>query len=74
MALWVKLFTVVGLGAVELWAAIPAGFALRLHPVVTGIAAGGGATLGAFVVILLGERLRARLWRRFGISHWSNHS
>ena len=38
-----KVVTVFGLGAVELWAAIPAGFALGLHPVATGIA----STLGA---------------------------
>ncbi len=59
-----KLLTVLGLGAVELWAAIPTGFALQLHPVTIGITAAAGAMLGALAVIVLGERVRAWLIRR----------
>ena len=60
-----KLLMVFGLGAVELWAAIPAGLALQLHPVAAGFAAGVGAILGVLAVVLLGERMRAWLMRRF---------
>lgn len=56
-----KLLTVFGLGAVELWAAIPAGFVLQLHPLETGIAAATGAILGVMVVLKLGERMRTIL-------------
>ncbi len=58
-----KLLTVVGLGAVELWAAIPAGFVLQLHPLETGIAAATGAIMGVLAVLVLGERIRTRLLR-----------
>lgn len=60
----IKLLTVLGLGAIELWAAIPAGFALKLHPVTIGITAAIGAMLGGVVVMLLGERVRSWLMRR----------
>ena len=56
-----ELLTVVGMGAVELWAAIPAGFALGLHPAATGIAAAIGAMIGTLVVVMLGARLRTWL-------------
>ena len=56
-----KLLTVLGLGAIELWAAIPAGFVLQLHPLETGIAAGTGAILGVLVVLKLGGRMRTIL-------------
>ena len=56
-----KLLTILGLGAVELWAAIPVGLALQLHPVAVGITAAIGAILGASAVVLLGERLRTWL-------------
>ena len=64
MDLLLKLLTVFALAAVELWAAIPAGLALRLHPVTVGVAAAAGAILAATVVILAGDRLRAWLARR----------
>jgi uncharacterized membrane protein len=62
MELVIKLLTVMGLGAVELWTAIPAGFALQLHPVIIGLT----AALGALVVILLGDHLRGWLLRHYG--------
>jgi membrane protein YqaA with SNARE-associated domain len=62
----IKLLTVLGLGAIELWAAIPAGFALKLHPMTIGITAAIGAMLGGMVVMLLGERVRSWLTRRHG--------
>jgi len=53
-----RLLTIIALGAVELWAAIPAGLALKANPVVVGVAAAGGAMLGVLVVVLLGEPVR----------------
>jgi len=59
-----KLLTVLGLGALELWVAIPVGMAFRLHPVAVALAAGVGAILGAAAVVLLGGRVRAWLLGR----------
>ena len=55
-----SLLAVFGLGTVELWAAIPAGLALRIHPVTTGSVAALGAVLGILAMGFMGER--ARLW------------
>jgi membrane protein DedA with SNARE-associated domain len=66
MELTIKLLTVIGLGVVELWAAIPTGFALQLHPATVGFTAALGAMIGALVVILLGDRLRGWLLRHHG--------
>jgi membrane protein DedA with SNARE-associated domain len=63
MEIMPKLLTVMSLGAVELWAAIPAGFALQLPPVITGLTAASGSMLGAIVVVLLGDRIRGWLLR-----------
>lgn len=57
---------VLGLAFVELWAAVPAGLALGLHPLLTAITAAVGSTMSAMVVIMLGTRLRSWLLRRFG--------
>ncbi len=64
MELVMKLLTVLGLSTIELWAAIPAGLALQLHPMTVGITAAIGAMLGALAVVLLGERVRTWLVRR----------
>ena len=53
-----RLLTIIALGAVELWAAIPAGLALKASPVVVGVAAAVGAMLGVLVVVVLGEHVR----------------
>jgi hypothetical protein len=66
MELATQLLIVVGLGALELWAAIPAGLALGLHPVATGGAAAVGAFLGVLAVVSLGGPVRAWLVRRHG--------
>ncbi len=66
MELIIKLLPVFGLAAIELWAAIPAGFALQLHPVATGVTAAIGAMLGALAVMLLGERARTWLAQHHG--------
>ena len=59
-----RLLTVFALGAFELWAAIPAGLALKGNPVLVGVAAAAGAMMGALVVVVLGERLRQWLASR----------
>lgn len=64
MELLVKLPTVFGLGAVELWVAIPAGFAMKLSPSVTAITAASGAILGSLIILNIGERIRNRLLKR----------
>jgi membrane protein YqaA with SNARE-associated domain len=66
MDIFARLLTVLGLGAVELWAAIPAGFALGLHPIATAIASALGAITSALVVVLLGDRARAWILARHG--------
>jgi len=59
-----ELLVVMGLGALELWAAVPAGFALELHPVAIGVAAAVGAILGASAVMFLGEQVQSWMLRR----------
>ena len=54
MEIAAKFITIMGLGFIELWAAIPAGTALKLNPLLNGLAAGLGAILGTVLVILLG--------------------
>jgi hypothetical protein len=61
-----SLLAVFGLGAVELWAAIPTGMALRLHPITVGTTASLGAVVGILAVWLLGERLRTWVLRWSG--------
>jgi len=61
-----KLLSVFALGAVELWAAIPAGLALDVSPLLVGVVAAAGAMLGVLVVVLLGERVRDWVVRRHG--------
>jgi membrane protein YqaA with SNARE-associated domain len=59
-----KLLTVFALGVAELWAAAPAGVAMRLHPLLVCAVAAAGAVAGGTVVILLGERVKAWLERK----------
>jgi hypothetical protein len=51
------------LASVELWVAIPAGFALELHPLLTATSSATGAIFGGFVVLLLSKNLRVFLTR-----------
>ena len=61
--MWLKLLSVFGLGMIGLWEGIPAGFALRLHPLSVGLLSAAGSFLATLVVLLLGERLRTLLLR-----------
>ncbi|NBJ15224.1 MAG: small multi-drug export protein [Dehalobacter sp. 4CP] len=64
MEVLIKFITIMGLGIIELWAAIPAGTALKLHPLLNGIASAFGAIIGAVVVIFFGDRLRQWLLKK----------
>ncbi|MCK9220962.1 MAG: small multi-drug export protein [Bacteroidales bacterium] len=64
MEVLIKFITVMGLGIIELWAAIPAGTALKLHPLLNGIASAVGAIIGAVVAIFFGDRLRQWLLKK----------
>jgi membrane protein DedA with SNARE-associated domain len=59
-----KLLAVFGLGMTGLWQGVPAGFALQMHPVVTGVTAAAGSFVATLIVVFLGDRLRERLLRR----------
>jgi uncharacterized membrane protein len=61
-----KILTVVGLGAVHMFAAVPAGLAMGLPAVVVCAASAAGSILVLLVVVLLGEQAREFLLRRFG--------
>jgi membrane protein DedA with SNARE-associated domain len=60
-----KLLSVFALATIELWAAIPAGLALGLNPFLVGIGAAVGSISGTLIVVLVGERLRNWLVRRY---------
>lgn len=64
MEILIKLLIVFGLGAIELWAAIPAGLAMHLHPLLTGITAATGAIAGVLFVLMLGKLIRSWLVSR----------
>ncbi|MFH1454049.1 MAG: small multi-drug export protein [Armatimonadota bacterium] len=57
----VKIITVIIMGTGELWAAIPAGFILKLDPVAICISSISGAVAGMFIVLFIGEKIRAWL-------------
>ena len=61
-----ELVTVFVAGALELWAAIPAGFALGLPPLAIGITSALGAFTSVLIIALLGDRARAWLGTRHG--------
>ncbi len=64
MRLLLALPLTVALGALDLWAAIPAGLVLGLPPVLSGVAATSGGLLGAVLVTVAGERLQRWLYRQ----------
>ena len=58
-----KLVSVALAGAVEIWAAVPAGLALGLHPVLVAVATSAGGIVAVLAVSFVGEGVRARLLR-----------
>ncbi len=53
-----SILSVTALAILELWAAIPLGFVLGLHPLIIFITNVIGATIGVFIIVFTGERLR----------------
>jgi len=64
MELLLKGASVFGTGLLELWAAIPLGFALGLPAVVTGVLSAASSIVSAAIVMYLGGSLRTWLLRR----------
>lgn len=63
----IQLLTVFGLSIVELWAAIPAGFALNLNPALIVVLTSAGSILSALLVVVAGDKIRSRIIRwRYG--------
>lgn len=58
-----KFATVMLLGVLELWVAIPTGTALDLPPVLNGIASALGAAIAAVIVVFFGDGIRRWLLR-----------
>ncbi|MEK8131655.1 small multi-drug export protein [Paenibacillus filicis] len=56
--------SVFGTGILELWAAIPLGLALQLHPILVGVLSAAGSIFSAVVVIFFGTSIRNWLVRR----------
>ena len=61
-----QFLSVVAIGVVELWAAVPAGIAMGLPAPLVWAATVCGALLGIAVVVVAGDRLRTWLVDRFG--------
>jgi membrane protein YqaA with SNARE-associated domain len=58
-----KILTVAGLATFEIYAAIPAGFALELSPWVIFFSAATGGLIGAFVATFLGDKIKHLLYK-----------
>jgi hypothetical protein len=61
METWLKWASVLGTSVLELWAAIPLGFTLKLHPVTICLLSAAGSIISAAVVIFVGGSLRSWL-------------
>jgi uncharacterized membrane protein len=66
MSLLLKLLTVAATGTVMMWAAVPAGLALGLHPAAVAAASCAGSIAVVLLVVMIGEPARAWLIRRLG--------
>jgi uncharacterized membrane protein len=66
MSLLLQLLTVAGMGTVMMWAAVPAGLALGVHPAAVAAASCAGSIAVVLLVVLIGEPARAWLIRRLG--------
>jgi hypothetical protein len=64
----IQLLIVLGISIVELWAAIPAGFALNLNPALIIVMSSIGAIIGAAIVVFAGEKIRNKIikWHNGG--------
>lgn len=61
----IKWLAVAGTSVLELWAAIPLGFALKLHPSLTALFSAIGSIVSAYLVIVVGGPLRRWMMRRW---------
>lgn len=59
-----KFISVAMIAILELWAAIPAGIALKIHPVWNAIASMTGAIIGVVLMAGIGSRIREWILRR----------
>ena len=66
MSLLLQLLTVAGMGAILIWAAVPTGLAMGVHPAAVAAASSAGSIAVVSVVVLIGEPARAWLIRRLG--------
>ncbi len=57
----IKILTVLGLATFEIYAAIPAGFAMGLNPWVIFFASLTGGLIGVFAAVFLGDKIEAFL-------------
>jgi len=63
--MWLSFLTVLGLGIVELWLAVPAGFLMGLHPVLTALAAIAGQIIAVLLIYKLASALRNWIIHRY---------
>jgi hypothetical protein len=61
-----SVLVVLGLATIEIWFAVPAGFALGVPPIIVWLVASAGSVASLTVVAFAGDALRARLARRRG--------
>jgi uncharacterized membrane protein len=66
------LASVFGIAFFSLWASIPAGLALNLHPLAVILTAALSYAAGVGLIVLVGQPVRDRILRRFGGSATSN--
>lgn len=57
-AMILEILTVAGLASFEIYAAIPAGFAFKMHPLAIFLSSLVGGLAGVFVVAFLGDRIK----------------
>jgi hypothetical protein len=64
----IQLLIVLGISIIELWAAIPVGFALNLNPAVIIVTSSIGSILGATIIVVAGEKIRNKIikWHNGG--------
>ncbi len=55
--------------ALELWAGIPAGFAMKTHPIKIFLLSACGASTGSFIILFIGEKIRAFILGKHKGSH-----
>jgi hypothetical protein len=68
------LLVVFGLSIIELWAAIPLGFAFNLHPATIFGLSSAGSIISALLVVLVGSKIRSTILRwRYGENKAPQH-